>query len=89
MALLKVIFSVNKKIVGSKNPTKKTLVIVLRDFNEKRNNLQNIIQKFSKAIKEDWAEIMPDGPQISDYFNIEYVPLPHCDLEEKFIEKVS
>ncbi len=32
---------------------------------------------------------MPDGPQISDYFNIEYVPLPHCDLEEKFIEKVK
>jgi hypothetical protein len=29
------------------------------------------------------------GSQISDYFNIEYVPLPDCDFEEKFIEKVE
>ena len=82
MALLKVIFSVNKRIVGSNNPTKKTLVIVLRDFSERRNNLQNIIKSFSMAINKDWAEIMPAGPQISDYFNIEYVTLPHCDLED-------
>jgi hypothetical protein len=64
-------------------------VFALRDFSN-HHNLEILKTSLARDIKDVWGKIMPNGPQISDFFEIEYVPLPHFMYEESnFIEKVD
>jgi hypothetical protein len=73
--------------VGKSTPNKKKLVFVLRDFHDEEHNLEDLKTSFTIDINKAWV---PNGRQISDYFDIEYVSLAHFTYEkDKFIEQVD
>ena len=87
MDLLEVIFKAITRIQGESTPNKKKLVFALRDFRND-HNLENIKKSFARDINDVWGKIMPNGPQIDNYFEIEYVTLPHIWYEKfNFLEK--
>ena len=77
LPLLEVIFKVNTRIVGLNTANRKKLVFALRDFNKDDDNLEKLKEKFAKDIGDVWRKIMPNGPEIDDYFEIKFVPLPN------------
>jgi hypothetical protein len=88
--VLKVIFEVNLKLFG-KNP-KKTILVAVRDFFEKGNNLKANTEKLTADFKklftniENKPENLKDS-KFEDFFELEFLflePANHENLAEKF-----
>ena len=80
LGLLKVIFEVNLKLFAQDQSQKK-LVFVLRDFNKYENNEASMKELIQGNIDEIWKQIYKDDKHLnskaSDFFNFEFVMLPH------------
>jgi len=85
-----VIFEVNLKLFGQQSAKK--LLFVLRDFDDRGNNSERIMEIIDKDVKNIWKEIYkPDQYKASvpqDFFHFEFAMIPHKVYEEdKFTAK--
>ncbi len=82
--LLKVIFEVNLKLFGQQSAKK--LLFVLRDFDDRGNNAENIKNILDQDVKNIWKEIYKSeefaDSKPSDFFDFEYYMLPHKIYQE-------
>jgi protein SEY1 len=90
--LLEVIFECNLKLFGQASAKK--LMFVLRDFDDRGNNFERIMQTIKTDISNIWAKIYkPDNfkdKPVEDFFDFEYSMLPHKVYQEDlFNEKVA
>lgn len=90
--VLKIVFEMNLKLFQQE--CSKKILIVLRDFDPKRNDREKIVQLIMKDIMTIWAEIKkPEkfkDSQPSSFFEFDFVTLPHKKYcEEQFEQAVD
>ena len=87
---MRVIFEVNLKLFGQQSAKK--LLFVLRDFDDRGNNKERIMEIIDQDVNNIWKEIYkPDQYKASlpsDFFHFEFAMIPHKLYEEdKFLAK--
>lgn len=90
--LLEVIFECNLKLFGQQSAKK--LMFVLRDFDDRGNNFDKIMNQIKIDIANIWSKIYkPDkfkDKLAEDFFDFEFSMLPHkVYQEDQFNEKVD
>lgn len=77
--LLKVIFECNLKLFGQSSAKK--LLFVMRDFDDRGNNREKIMDLIQKDISNLWSEIYKPAKfkdsKAEDFFEFEFCMLPH------------
>ncbi|KAJ2806820.1 Dynamin-like GTPase that mediates homotypic ER fusion [Coemansia guatemalensis] len=92
MGLLKTVMEVNLQLFGGGREGKTLLYFVIRDH-VSPTPLENLAKTLCKDMERIWAELSkPSGleaTQLSDYFDLKFVSLPHKLLQPEAFEKAA
>jgi len=90
--ILKIVFEMNLKLFQQES--EKKILVVLRDFNESQQKLENIKQIIKKGVLQIWKDIKKPEKFVDSspeqFFTIEFITLPHKLFSpEKFDQDVK